>query len=158
MSTGDASGAPEAAGLRPDAFRFRHAVEVRFRDLDPLGHVHHTLPLIYFEEARAAYWRDVAGQGGLTGIGYVLAHFDLDFHARIRWPQRLEVLARVPVVGGKSWVMQYQLRTAEGELLASGESIQAMYDYQAEQATAVPAEIREGIERYEGRRTSPGED
>ncbi len=149
MTMRDASGAPDAATLRPDLFRFRHPVEVRFRDLDPLGHVHHTLPLIYFEEARAAYWRDVAGQGGLTGIGYVLAHFDLDFHARIRWPQRLEVLARVPVVGAKSWVMQYQLRSAEGELLASGESVQAMYDCAAERTTAVPDDIRERIARYE---------
>ncbi len=58
-----------AAGASPEAYRFRYAVDVRFRDLDPMGHAHHSLPLIYFEEARAAYWRDVVGQGGLTGIG-----------------------------------------------------------------------------------------
>ncbi len=149
MSTGDASGAPEAAGLRPDAFRFRHAVEVRFRDLDPLGHVHHTLPLIYFEEARAAYWRDVAGQGGLTGIGYIMGEVTLRYHARIHFPQQLEVLARVARLGGKSWSMQYQLRGTGGELLASGESTQVMYDYAAGAAIPFPEDIRERITRYE---------
>ena len=151
MTTRAPDGAPEAAVLAPEAFRYRRPVEVRFRDLDPMGHVHHSLPLIYFEEARAAYWRDVAGQSGLHGIGYVLAHFDLDFHGRIMWPQQVEVLARVPAVGRKSWVMQYQLRSAQGQLLASGESVQAMFDYAAERTMEVPPEIRERIERFEGR-------
>ena len=141
--------------LPPEAFRFRHPVQVRFRDLDPMDHVHHSVPLIYFEEARAAYWRDVAGQPGLHGIGYVLAHLDVDFKGRILWPQSVVVLARVSRVGGKSWVMQYQLRSERGELLASGESIQAMYDYAAERTIEVPAEIRARIERYEGRATPP---
>ena len=42
--------------------RFHHAVAVRFRDLDAMRHVHHTAPLLYIEEARAAYWRAVAGR------------------------------------------------------------------------------------------------
>jgi acyl-CoA thioester hydrolase len=40
---------------------FRTSVPVRFRDLDAMGHAHHTLPLIYLEEARAAFWRELKG-------------------------------------------------------------------------------------------------
>ena len=134
----------------PEHFRFRHPVEVRFRDLDPMGHAHHSLPLIYFEEARAAYWRDVAGQAGLTGIGYIMGEVSVRYHARIHFPQRLEVLARVSRLGGKSWSMQYQLRGAGGELLASGESTQVMYDYAAGASTPISDEVRERIRRFEG--------
>ncbi len=138
-----------AAEASPGTFRFRHAVEVRFRDLDPMGHAHHSLPLVYFEEARAAYWRDVAGQGGLAGIGYVMGEVSLRYHARIHFPQRLQVLTRVSRLGGKSWSMQYQLRGPGGELLASGESTQVMYDYAAGSSIPIPEDIRERIARYE---------
>ncbi len=133
----------------PGAFRFHHPVEVRFRDLDPMGHAHHSLPLIYFEEARAAYWRDVAGQGGLTGIGYVMGEVRVRYHARIHFPQQLQVLARVARLGGRSWDMQYQLRTPAGELLASGESTQVMYDYAAAASIPIPDDIRARIAGYE---------
>ena len=44
-------------------FRFHHPVTVRFRDIDIGGHAHHADALIYFEEARWAYWMEVVGQG-----------------------------------------------------------------------------------------------
>ena len=46
-------------------FRFRHAVEVRFKDIDLGGHAHHAQALVYFEEARTAYWREIVGRGGV---------------------------------------------------------------------------------------------
>ncbi len=139
----------DAATIAPRHFRFRHSVEVRFRDLDPMGHVHHAVPLFYFEEARAAYWREVAGQGGLSGIGYIMGEVSMRYHGRIHFPQTLDVLARVSRLGGRSWTMQYQLRDAGGELLASGESTQVMYDYAAGGTTPIPDDIRERISRYE---------
>jgi len=130
--------------------RFRCPVEVRFRDLDPMGHAHHTLPLIYFEEARAAYWREVAGRSGLQDIDYVIGEVQVRFHNRIRWPARLEVGVRVSRIGGKSFVMEYELRDGEGVLLATGRTVQVMYDYAAGRSVAVPAELREKIARFEG--------
>ncbi len=140
----------DAGALAPGLFRFRHPVEVRFRDLDPMGHAHHSLPLIYFEEARAAYWRDVAGQGGLGGIGYIMGEVSVRYHARVHFPQTLEVLARVSRLGDRSWSMQYQLRSADGQLLASGGSTQVMYDYQAGASMRIPDDMRERISRFEG--------
>lgn len=132
------------------AFKFVRPVEVRFRDLDPMGHVHHSVPLVYFEEARAAYWREVAGQEGLAGIGYVMAEFTVRYHARILFPQTLEVRARVLRLGGKSWSMEYELRSRSGELLVTGESVQVMYDYDAASSAPIPPTIRQRIAKYEG--------
>ncbi len=56
----------------PD-FRFRHPVTVRFRDIDVGGHAHHSEALMYFEEARWAYWGEVIGSKSLDEIDYVLA-------------------------------------------------------------------------------------
>lgn len=132
------------------AFRFRTPVQVRYRDVDSAGHVHHTLPAIYFEEARAAYWREVAGRPALEDVDYVLAELTLRFHQRIRYPQTLEALVRVTRLGRKSWTMAYELRSAAGELLASGESVQVAYDYAAGAAVAIAPDVRGRIAAFEG--------
>lgn len=130
-------------------FRFEHRAEVRFRDLDPMGHAHHSLPLIYFEEARAAYWRDVVRRSGADDIDYILAEATLGFRARILFPQRVTVLVRVSRIGSSSFDMEYQLRSADDELLADGRTVQVMYDYAAGRSKEVPAEVRVRMEEYD---------
>lgn len=130
--------------------RFHHPVEVRFHDLDAMGHAHHTLPLVYFEEARAAYWREVAGRASVEDIDYVIGEVQVRYHARIRYPARLEVGVRVSHIGGKSFVMEYELRDGEGVLLATGRTVQVMYDYVAGRSIPVPAELVERIRAFEG--------
>lgn len=129
--------------------RFRHRVAVRFRDLDPMGHAHHTLPLVYVEEARAEYWRRVVGRETLTAIDYVIGEVHLRYHARIEWPASVIVALRVPQIGTKSFRMAFAVSTEDGVLLASGDTTQVMYDYAAGRAMPVPAEVRGAIEAWE---------
>jgi acyl-CoA thioester hydrolase len=137
------------AGGPGGTFRFHHAVDVRFRDLDPMGHAHHSLPLVYLEEARAAYWRAVAGRAGLDGIDYVMAEITVRFHARTDYPARLDVALRTQRIGGKSFEQEFEIRSPDGTLLSSGRTVQVMYDYAASASKAVPGEIRSRIEAYE---------
>jgi acyl-CoA thioester hydrolase len=131
----------------PARARFHHQVAVRFRDLDSMGHAHHTLPLVYLEEARARYWREVAGRGDV--IDYVMATVTVRFHARIHWPASVEVALRTTHIGGKSFMMEFAITDADGTLLASGESTQVMYDYAADCSMPVPADVRAAIEAFE---------
>lgn len=131
------------------AFRFRHSLEVRFRDLDPMGHVHHSIVLIYLEEARALYWREIVGRSGLHDIDYVLAEITVRYHNRIEFPQRIEISLRTSHVGGKSFVQDFEIRSTAGERLASGRTVQVMYDYAAGTSKQVPSDVRERIEQYE---------
>jgi acyl-CoA thioester hydrolase len=109
-------------------FRFR--VPVRFRDLDAMGHAHHTLPLIYLEEARAEFWREVTGRSGLDGIDYVMAEVTVRFHARIRYPSVVEVALGVDHVGAKSFATRFEMRDEADTLLAVGRAVQVAYDYE----------------------------
>lgn len=126
-------------------FRFHHTVQVRFRDLDPVGHAHHTVPLIYLEEARAEFWRTVAGRPGLDDIDYVMAEVTVRFHRRIRWPSRVTVGLRVGRLGTKSFDMEFEIRDEAGDLLSSGRTVQVMYDYGAEKTIELSPELRERL-------------
>lgn len=137
------------SGDEPASFPFHYPVQVRFRDLDPMGHAHHSLPLIYFEEARAAYWREVAGRAGLDDVDYILAGATLHFHARVHWPARLDVGMRTARLGGKSFTLEYGIWGEDGHLLCSGETTQVMYDYEAGHSVPIPAELRQRLEQFE---------
>jgi acyl-CoA thioester hydrolase len=139
-----------SAPAGPAAFRFHHEVDVRFRDVDAMGHAHHSLPLVYLEEARAAYWRDIAGRATVADIDYVMAEVTVRFHRRITYPDTLDVALRVSLLGGKSFEMVFEMRSGAGDLVVSGSTIQVMYDYAAGAAMPIPAELRARIEAYEG--------
>lgn len=132
-------------------FHVRHAVPVRFKDIDVGGHAHHSHALVYFEEARAAYWAKVTGRGGLEGVDYILAEVSVRYHARVRWPGTVEVGVRVSRLGSKHFEMAYEGRDPEtGEVLLSGHTVQIMYDYESESTTTIPAGTRRAIDELDG--------
>lgn len=131
-------------------FRFIHPVDVRFKDIDIGGHAHHSHALVYFEEARVAYWAQVVGKGGLDGVDYILAEVQLRYHARIFWPQQLRVGVRVARLGRRHFEMAYEVRSAAEELLVSGTTTQVMYDYEAAGSAPMPPATREAIEKFDG--------
>jgi len=132
-----------------DSYRFVYPVDVRFRDLDSMGHAHHTLALIYLEEARAAYWRDVAGRDTVGEIDYVMAEVTVRYHSRIEYPGRLTVGLRTGHIGSKSFVMEFTITDAGGQPMASGRTVQVMYDYAAGAPKPVPDDLRKRIEVFE---------
>ena len=139
---------PEPA---PADFALVHPVEVRFRDIDAMGHAHHSLPLVYWEEARARYWRDVAGRRDTGDIDYVMGELTVRWHRRILWPGRLTAGVRVTRAGRSSFEMAYGLWAGDGELLASGRSTQVLFDYAAARSTPMDDETRRRLEAFEGR-------
>lgn len=131
-------------------FRFHHPVAVRFRDIDIGGHAHHSLAFMYFEEARAAYWRFISGTSHLDDIDYILAEASVRWHQRVLWPQGLTVGVRVSRMGKKHWEMEYEVVGEGGEVLITGSTTQVMYDYDAGSARRIPDSIRAAMDAQDG--------
>jgi len=136
--------------MTDDLFRFTHPVAVRFKDIDVGGHAHHSHALVYFEEARAAYWREVAGRQGVDDVDYILAEAEIRYHRRVLYPDTLRVGVRIPTLGKKHFVMEYRAWSSEGEHLLTGRTTQVMFDYAAGKTSRIPDELRERIEAFEG--------
>ncbi len=131
-------------------FRFVHPVTVRFRDIDVGGHAHHSTPLMYIEEARWAYWKEVAGRDGIESVDYIMAEARLRYHQRVLYPGVVQVGVRVVSLGRKHFEMDYEVQDASGGLLVSASTVQVMFDYRAGASISVPDELRERLETFEG--------
>jgi acyl-CoA thioester hydrolase len=138
--------------MRPDpsVFTFWHPVSVRFKDIDVGGHSHHSNALVYFEEARAAYWREVVGSGDPSDVDFILAEARIRYHQRVLYPLVMKVGVRVSFLGKKHFVMEYLALGDDGSELLSGETTMVMFDYDAGRTKRVPEDVKAAVEAREG--------
>ena len=127
---------------------FRHTLEVRFRDCDPMGHANNAVYLTYLEQTRLAHWRELWGFGGERSTrvesipGVILARVEVDYKAAARFGDVLEVRLGLASVGRTSFTYEYEIVDAGGRLVAAARSVQVMYDYAAGRPVEIPQEIR----------------
>jgi acyl-CoA thioester hydrolase len=123
---------------------FTHVEQVRFRDLDPMGHVNNAVFLTYIEQARVAFFAEVGAATGLEEMNLIVARVEIDFIAPVRFGQEVEISVRASRFGTKSFDFEYVLRV-DGESVAEAKSVQVAYDYERREPVPVPEEWRERL-------------
>jgi acyl-CoA thioester hydrolase len=121
-----------------------HVEQVRFRDLDPMGHVNNAVFLTYIEQARVTYLAQVGAASGLEEMNMVVARVEIDFKAPVRLGEKVEIAVRASRFGTKSFDLDYELRV-DGETVAEAKSVQVAYDYARREAVALPEDWREKL-------------
>jgi acyl-CoA thioester hydrolase len=126
-----------------DGFPFVFREDVRFRDLDGMGHVNNAVFLTYMESARIAYLASL-GAGSNPQEALILARLEVDFRSPIALGERVEVGVRPGRLGTKSFELEYEVR-ADGRLAAEATSVLVGYDYTRGESVEIPAEWREWL-------------
>ncbi len=138
-------------------------LEVRYRDLDTLGHVNNAVFLEYFETVRFEYWWRIAALVGITefvsgdlpGAQYVVAETTVRFKAPVFFGDTLFGAASVPAIGNRSYSMDFELRTGEtfedGALVAEGSAAHVFYDPGTSQVKPRPDWLLSAAAKLEGR-------
>jgi acyl-CoA thioester hydrolase len=121
-----------------------HVEQVRFRDLDPMGHVNNAVFLTYLEQARIAFFEQQGLSVELADMNLVVARVEIDFRAPVRLGREVEIAVRAGRFGTKSFDFEYEL-TVDGEIVAEAKSVQVAYDYGRGEAVAIPADWREKL-------------
>ena len=126
--------------------RYTTDLQVRFRDIDPLYHVSHTVYVLYMQQARLAFCEDVLD---LRNAGYdtVVAHLEVDYESEVGFGDELVAETWISDVGSSSFTMAYVIR-ANGTTAATGESVQVVIDGETGEKTPVPDVWREHFEDY----------
>lgn len=133
-------------------YTYTHPITVRYRDLDPQGHVNNSVYLTYLEAARIGYYQQVGIYAPDSSLltGMVVVRNEIDYLAPIRLGQRIQVGLRVVRLGEKSVTFTFQMDAdLEGTPLARGKSVMVTYDNETEGSISIPPEWREKIIYYE---------
>lgn len=126
------------------AYPHRVTESVRFSETDQMGHVNNTVFGIYFEVGRTAYFCD-NGFYRQSALGLVIVKTEINFRSMIHWPGSVEIGTRVASAGRSSFVMEQVLRQ-DDRLAGSAVSIMVVIDLATNRSTAIPDEIRSGLQ------------
>jgi acyl-CoA thioester hydrolase len=104
---------------------FEHPVDVRWRDVDALGHVNHAVFLTYLEEGRDAFFSQTLGGDPL----YVVARIEVDLRAEVRYPdRRVTVRIEVERLGTTSLTTREKILTPSKETAAEARVVTVRWD------------------------------
>ena len=115
----------------PPALEHSVRMQLRWRDIDMLGHLNQSVYHELLEEGRIAVISDLmrhVGEGHSQGA-FVLAHVDLDYHAEVRKDHgEVHIVVRVKRVGTSSVELAHEVKLPDGRVAASGTSVLVAWD------------------------------
>src|SRR5688500_14260905 len=98
--------------LKMEFLGFRHVtpVQLRFKDLDSMGHVNNANHFTYMELARVHYFHDVIAENNdWSQNGFILAKMTIDYKLPLMMGDEVVVFTRCSRVGNKSFDLEYAL-------------------------------------------------
>ena len=136
---------PAQASPRPDILAledYAHRVErdIRFFDLDGVGHVNHAAVARFFEEGRLTYLMGINDPITADPV-FMLAHIAIDYLAQLHWPGTVTVGTRIARFG-RSSVHWDQAVFHRGVCTARARSVMVLADRTREASVPIPEDLR----------------
>jgi acyl-CoA thioester hydrolase len=130
----------------PEGYWHATPIEVRWGDLDAMGHVNNAKYLTYLEHARIRYFDDVhLWDGQNTRRGMIMARVELDYKFPLTLAGDVVVYTRVSRLGTKSLDSQQQIVRYSGglaEVAAAARIVLVVYDYDQGRSAPIPDDWR----------------
>ncbi|MBN1177837.1 MAG: acyl-CoA thioesterase [Anaerolineae bacterium] len=136
--------------MTDDLFRFSTTLEVRWRDVDALGHVNNAVYLSYLEQVRIHYFRRLGlGFESWDDAGMILAEVTCTYRAPLALGEQVTIWMRVSELRNSSFVVDYRIDGQDGRLAATARTIQVCYDYRANRTVPIPDRWRALMTAFE---------
>jgi acyl-CoA thioester hydrolase len=146
--------------MNKEKFLHRTSIQIRFNDIDLVGHVNNAIYQEYFDLARMDYVSDVMKEDAdLEKSSLILAHICTNYLKPVTLRDSIRVLSRVSLIGNKSIEMEQLIVSAdEHDFFASSSSVLVAFDYSTQSSIQLPDRWILRITNFEGevRRKSKG--
>ena len=134
-------------------FRLHTDVQMRFTDIDMLGHLNNSVYTQFMDIGKVAYFTTVNG-GPIEwdNINLVVANINVNFLKQTTLNEDLEVMTRCEHIGTKSLVLHQQVvNKTTREVKADGRATMVSIDLKAKETTPITDEWRRKISEFEKR-------
>ena len=128
-------------------------VQVRFNDIDIMGHVNNSVHQNYYDIARVEYFRSVLRKGiDWQGDTVVLASIRIDFFSPVLLEEKVSVRTCVEQIGEKSLTMVQELfNTDSGEVKSFNQAVLVGFSRKENKTIPIPEKWKTDIIRFEGK-------
>ena len=137
------------------SFEFRHhqPVQLRFNDIDMLGHLNNSVYIQLMDLGKANYFHQfINGKLNHDNLAIVVANINCDFHAPAYLEEPLEVLTAVESMSEKSLRLEQRVINSDtGEVKCRAITTMVNIDQKTCRAVDISSEWRRTISDYEQR-------
>ena len=132
-----------------DKYRFRFEIQVRYSDMDMLGHANNAVYLTYLELARLGYFKEVIRQEWKE-VALVLAHASMDYKIPVT-PEVIPVVhIRTTRLGNSSLHLENMITNPQGNILFfSSAMVLVAINTKTGRSTPIPESEKQKIIAYE---------
>lgn len=132
----------------PEIFTSRTPIQIRFSDVDVIGHVNNVIFFTYYDTGKAYFMTQLLGRKiSWTEVDTVVANVDCAFIAPIFWGEQIEVLTTCVGIHDKSFRLLQMLRNAEsGEVKSLCETVMVSFDPATQKVATLSEEWRSKLE------------
>ena len=125
-------------------------INVRFRDIDSMGHVNNAVFFTYFEEGRKAFLHTLFNINEPEDYNFILAHISCDFLRPVKLVDSIRLQLWIGEIGEKRFNIKYSLVNSSDESLvyAKGQSVQVFFDYKKNRTVPISKFFMEKISDY----------
>jgi acyl-CoA thioester hydrolase len=121
-------------------------IQVRFSDIDVMGHVNNAVYLSYFEMTRVHYFKELLGlEWDWKSHGILLVRNEIDYIKPILIQQVPEIHMFFEEAGSKSIRLSYEVKV-NGEIYTKGVSVMVSFDSRVGKTTVIPEEMKAALE------------
>lgn len=137
--------------IKPETFKTSLPIQIRFNDIDALGHINNNVYFSYFDLGKTDYFERIKSSlvSWIEGI-VVIAHISIDFFSPIYYKEAITVDTKVIKLGDKSGVCLQQIRSIKtNEIKCRCESVFVTYNPDTQSSMPIPDVWRKAISEFE---------
>lgn len=138
--------------ITQEEFKISLPLQIRFSDIDALGHINNNIYFSYFDLGKVNYLQTIkATTVDWLEVMMVLAHVEIDYYSSVYYRESIVVESKIIRLGHKSGTFLQQIRNTDtNEIKCRCESIFVSYDPNTQSSTKLPEIWKEAISRFEG--------
>lgn len=136
-----------------DVFRASVPIQIRFNDIDALGHINNNVYFSFFDLGKITYFENLKASyvSWIEGM-IVVARIEVDFIVPVFYKEDIVVETKVSKIGNKSAVFLQQIRNpSTDEVKCKCTSVVVAYNSETMSAMPIPEVWRNAMSDFEGR-------
>ena len=128
----------------PEIFTHSLPIQIRFSDVDVIGHVNNIVFLQYYDTGKASFMTELLGRSiSWYEVDVVVANIDCAFIAPIFFNEKIEVLTACNYIHDKSFKLLQMLRNSDtGEVKSVCETVMVSFDPDTQKVAPLKDEWR----------------